>query len=65
MFVSLLVPTDKLRTPDVGSGQEAGAIVVNVHWTGLWQDTNGPSCLPTVDLTAGSIVHTLFYLHRK
>jgi hypothetical protein len=65
MFVNLLVPPDKLRTPDVGSGQEAGGIMVNVHWTGLWQDTNGPSCLPTVDLPAGSIVHILIDLHRK
>jgi hypothetical protein len=70
MFFHFLVPTDKLRTTDVGSGQEAVGIVVNVNWRGLWGgNTNGPSSLPTVDLTAGSIVHThsvksLIDLHR-
>jgi hypothetical protein len=39
MFFNFLVPTDKLRTPDVSSGQEDGGIVVNIHWRGLWGGT--------------------------
>ena len=43
--------------------------MVIAHWRGLWWNTNGPSSLPTVDLTAGSIVHihsvkSLIDLHR-
>lgn len=65
MFFHFLVPIDKLRTSDVGSWKNSGKCTLERAVGG----TQIPSSLPTVDSTAGGIVHThsvksLFDLHR-